>query len=141
MEHEHLCASCAAAAGVLRCARCGLAYYCCAACQKKHWKAHKRECQPREERLSKPSPENIKKGDLPTVLRALREFGALDFSLTVACLRRIVNLQTGAAPGSKPKGAGEPADEWMPCIDVASGRLFAEGLVLAMNSHAGEVAL
>jgi len=31
-----------------KCAKCGVAKYCCAACQKAHWKAHKAACKSRQ---------------------------------------------------------------------------------------------
>jgi len=57
--------------GRLRCSRCSSAYYCGAACQKQHWKKHKKECPNYQETLEQQAAyvlrtlETAKKEDRP----------------------------------------------------------------------------
>ena len=41
-----VCASCGCGEKLKRCSGCNEAYYCNAACQRSHWKSHKRNCRP-----------------------------------------------------------------------------------------------
>ena len=52
--HEDVmsCWSCKKSGAVLICSRCRQANYCCAACQKKDWPAHKRVCTKRVEAVT-----------------------------------------------------------------------------------------
>jgi hypothetical protein len=44
-EAHRICAACGAKRlQMLRCSRCKAAFYCDAACQKRHWREHKAAC-------------------------------------------------------------------------------------------------
>ena len=56
---ESTCAQCGEAGGeLLRCSKCRSTFYCGAACQKSHWKAHKKTC-------SAPAPERTTPAYVP----------------------------------------------------------------------------